>query len=218
MFPSRREIPVDQKSPLWTKSFLAKFAEEPAEFYVDFDYTGWLVWKSTMTVFDAKPSVMRTWDNIEADMRTSIGQLIDVNWFRTMCENMRQEPREGFADRFRMASPILLQFVFELVREGCTVLTFSDIRNEVIRIFGDGTDKNEHRATAEIFGALLNSSREASDVEKREIWDLVYPVVKSVFDDGLTPDNLSYWISFVHTVLVRGLLICLHSLVANSVV
>ncbi|KAK6533234.1 hypothetical protein TWF281_007383 [Arthrobotrys megalospora] len=200
-FPSQREIAVEKHNPEWTNEFLLSFSREAASFYVDFDHIGWLAWGKKMTVFDADPTQKREWDAVETTVRGHIGRLIDRAWFNTLCEYMKQEPREGIADRFRMASPILLQFVFELVREGTTILTFHDVCVEVLELFGDGSDKNQHRATAEIFGALLNSTRECSENEKKQTWDFMLPVITRIFDDGLNPDNLSYWVAFVHASL-----------------
>ncbi|RVD82965.1 uncharacterized protein DFL_007372 [Arthrobotrys flagrans] len=200
-FPSQREISVDKANNKWTEELLQDFSQEATSFYVDFDHIGWLAWGKKMTVFDANPTQKREWDAIEMTTRGHIGRLIDRAWFHSLCEYMKQEPREGIADRFRMASPILLQFVFELVREGTTILTFHDIRVEVLELFGDGSDKNQHRATAEIFGALLNSTRESSENDKKQTWDLILPVITKIFDDGLNPDNLSYWVAFIHASL-----------------
>ncbi|KAF3923777.1 hypothetical protein AA313_de0203878 [Arthrobotrys entomopaga] len=200
-FPSQAEISVDQKDPSWTDSFLSKFAEESPEFYVDFDHIGWLVWGKTMTVFETHPTQNREWDDVELNARGQIGTLIDRKWFHSLCDFMKQEPREGIADRFRMASPILLQFVFELIRDGITQLDFHDVHVEIIDLFGDGSDKNQHRATAEIFGALLNSIRDCADDEKSKAWDLILPIITKIFEDGLNPDNLSYWVAFIHTSL-----------------
>ncbi|KAK6505287.1 hypothetical protein TWF481_007195 [Arthrobotrys musiformis] len=200
-FPSQKEIHVDKTKTTWTQEFLHDFSREATSFYVDFDHIGWLAWGKKIMVFDANPTQKREWDSVETAARGHIGQLIDRVWFHSLCEYMKQELREGMADRFRMASPILLQFVFELVREGMTILTFPDIRADILELFGDGSDKNQHRATAEIFSALLNSTRECSEDEKKQTWDLILPVVTKIFDDGLNPDNLSYWVAFIHASL-----------------
>ncbi|EPS37318.1 hypothetical protein H072_9008 [Dactylellina haptotyla CBS 200.50] len=200
-FPSQKEIVVDQKDKEWTNKFLLDFAKEQTSFYVDFDHIGWLAWGNTMTIFEAQSTQRREWDSLESKVRGHIGRLVDREWFHALCEYMKQEPREGIADRFRMASPILLQFMFELVRDGVTVLTFNDISMEILELFGDGSDKNQHRATAEMFGALLNSTRDCSEEEKSQTWDLILPILTKTFDDGLNPDNLSYWVAFVHTSL-----------------
>ncbi|KAF3939916.1 hypothetical protein ABW19_dt0202755 [Dactylella cylindrospora] len=199
-FPSQKKVTIDQGDPDWTKKFLAAFSQESTEFYVDFDHIGWLAWGKTMTVYGVGTNQRVEWDETEEQARRCIGGLITREWFHVFCEYMRQEPREGIADRFRMASPILLQFIFELVREGMASLTFEDVCAETTTLFGDGTDKNQHRATAEVLGALLNSTRLCSESEKTRTWDLVFPIVKQVFEDGLNPDNLSYWITFVHGV------------------
>ncbi|EWC44085.1 hypothetical protein DRE_07220 [Drechslerella stenobrocha 248] len=198
-FPTQKEQMVDPKDKEWTKTFLSAFSQESTDLYVDFDHIGWLAWGKTMTVFDARPSQKREWDAVERTARDHIGSLIDRTWFRSFCDYMKQEPREGMADRFRMASPILLQFIFELVREGTAALKFEDIYEGALELFGDGGDKNQHRATAELFGALLNSARDCSEIDKSNIWSLILPIITKIFDEGLNPDNLSYWIAFIHT-------------------
>jgi proteasome activator subunit 4 len=77
----------------------------------------------------------------------------------------------------------------------------NDIQEEVAIVFGDGSDKHEHRATAEILGALLASTVDKEVELRTSVWEYAFPIVRKVFADGLTPENSSYWTTFLHLVL-----------------
>jgi len=201
-FPTKEEISVDRGDKEWTKAFLKGFTSPETSYYVDLDHPGWLVWAKKMTVHKADPSTTIEWDEIEVTKRSQIGALINRAWYHALCQHLLQEPKEGGADRFRMASPMLLQFVFELMQEGTTVLTLQDVIDETNIMFGDGSDKHQHRATAEVFGSLIMSSRDLTAEKQQEIWNYTFPIISEVFEEGLNPENLSYWSSFLHLVLV----------------
>lgn len=127
---------------------------------------------------------------------------MDQKWFNSFFQFLKQEPREGVPDRFRMASSMLLQFAFDLIRTGTAAASFEDIQQEVEVLYGDGSDKHQHRATAEVLGALVCSYRDSSAEYRDKMWAFVFPIIRGIFQDGLTPDNSSYWSSFLHLILV----------------
>lgn len=142
------------------------------------------------------------YDDTEKDARHHIGKHMDQKWFNSFFQFLKQEPREGVPDRFRMASSMLLQFAFDLIRTGTAAASFEDIQQEVEVLYGDGSDKHQHRATAEVLGALVCSYRDSSAEYRDKMWAFVFPIIRGIFQDGLTPDNSSYWSSFLHLILV----------------
>ncbi|KAF2200324.1 hypothetical protein GQ43DRAFT_481692 [Delitschia confertaspora ATCC 74209] len=198
--PDKITVPTKADDPNWTKQYLASFAKSEAKYYVDFDYPGWLVWNKTMPAFlpDAPPL---NYDEVENNARAQIGKLLDRHWFSTYFAYMKQEPRDRGADRFRMSSAVMLTHAFELVFEGMATATFEDIKDLTQSVYGDGSDKHQHRATAEIMGALLTCAPERAPAQRTEIWEYAFPIIRSIFQDGLTPENSSYWTTFLHVVL-----------------
>lgn len=170
---------------------------------MDHDYPGWLVWGKEFPAYEVNPKKGLQFDEVESNARRTIANLLDREWFRAFFGYLKQEPRDGSPDRFRMASSMLLQFVFELVRDGLTSVTYEQIKEETEAVFEDGSDKHQHRATAEILGALVNAYRDSAVENRDMMWAHVFPIVKGIFEDGLTPENASYWSSFLHLVLVR---------------
>lgn len=140
---------------------------------------------------------------MEQDILSHIGKILNREWFSALFDYFKQEPRDAGADRFRMTNAILLVYAFEIVHSGSAAATFSDIKAETARVFGDGTDKHQHRAAAEILGALLTSTADKPIDLRTEIWEYCFPIVQRVFADGLTPENASYWITFLH-LLFQG--------------
>lgn len=200
--PQKISVTPEPNDPKWTKEFLAAFARPNAEYYVDHDYPGWLVWDKEFPAHRAHPHETLQYDAVENGARNAIGKKLDRKWFNVFFGYLKQEPRDGGADRFRMASSMLLQFAFNLVREGLAAVTFDEIKKETTQVLGDGSDKHQHRATAEILGALVASYRDSSLQHRDAMWEYVFPIVKKIFEDGLTPENSSYWTSFLHLILV----------------
>ncbi|KAL8654829.1 MAG: hypothetical protein Q9226_003276 [Calogaya cf. arnoldii] len=199
--PAKVKIPTKRDDPNWTNEYLASFARPEADYYVDHEHPGWLVWEDTMTAYKANPKTDVEYDSIEQGKLDQIGKILTREWFSVLFDYFKQEPRDAGADRFRISNAMLLYYAFLLLLHGSTAATFSDIKEETGRIFGDGSDKHQHRATAEILGALLSSAADVRLELRTEVWEFVFPIVQKVFADGLTPENSSYWISCLHMIL-----------------
>jgi proteasome activator subunit 4 len=201
-FPTKLQVAVKSGEADWTKKYLADFGQADAEYYIDHDYPGWLVWGKCMPAYrvDLKKDI--EYDEIEWKARKSIGKVMNREWFRLFFQYLKQEPRDSSADKFRMGSAMMLLYVFELtIRDGLTQATFDEIKEETLAIFSDGTDKHQHRATAEILGALISSVMDTSVDLRTMVWEFAFPIVRKVFSDGLTPENSGYWTAFLHMIL-----------------
>ncbi|KAL8765883.1 MAG: hypothetical protein Q9209_007184 [Squamulea sp. 1 TL-2023] len=199
--PAKVKIQTKRDDPHWTSEYLQGFAHPEADYYIDHEHPGWLVWERTMTAYEANPKTDIDYDNVEQGTLNQIGRILDREWFSVLFDYFKQEPRDAGADRFRISNAMLLYYAFQLLLHGSTSATFSDIKEETSRIFGDGTDKHQHRAAAEILGALLSSAADMRLEVRTEVWEYVFPMVQKVFADGLTPENSSYWISCLHMIL-----------------
>lgn len=199
--PAKIQIPTRRQDPKWTKEFLASFAKPDAEYYVDHDHPGWLTWTKTMPAYKTNPEVEVEYDDAERKAIAQIGQVLTRAWFSAFFGYLKQEPRDSGADRFRLSNAMLLVYAFELMYQGSTAAKFPDIKEEISQVFGDGTDRHQHRATAEILGALLTSTVDKRIEIHSMIWEYAFPIVQRVFSDGLTPENSAYWTTFLHLVL-----------------
>lgn len=195
------QVTTRPEDPQFTTEYLANFAQPDAEFYVDHDHPGWLVWEKTMPAYKSNPRAEIEYDDVEKTVLAQIGQLLDRKWFSTFFGYLKQEPRDATSDRFRMASAMMLIYAFELIYEGFTAVTFEDIKQEVKGIYGDGADKHQHRATAEILGALLSSTTDKRVEIRTMVWEYCFPIIQKIFSDGLTPENSGYWTTCIHLVL-----------------
>lgn len=197
--PDRIVVPTNPEDSGWTQEYLKSFAQPDAEYYVDADYPGWLVWNKTMRAYRSVPKDLEL-DEVEKDVRARIGKSIDRHWLSTYFGYMKQEPRDASADRFRMTSSMIVAYAVDLMFDGLTVATFDDLKDLVQATFGDGSDKHQHRATAEIIGALLSTCEDFKPAQREKIWEFGFPIVRRIFQDGLTPENSSYWSTFVNLV------------------
>ncbi|RMZ80349.1 hypothetical protein DV738_g2877, partial [Chaetothyriales sp. CBS 135597] len=201
-FPAKVKIPTSLADKEYTASYLAAFAQPEAEVYIDHDYPGWLVWSKSMPGYKSNIKNDIEYDQLEWSKRTVLGKILDRNWFSTFFDYLKQEPRDSSADKFRMASAMMLTYCFELIiRDKLAVATFEDIKELTLVVFGDGSEKHQHRATAEILGGLITSVMDTSIDRRTMVWEFVFPILQRVFSEGLTPENSGYWTTFLHMIL-----------------
>ncbi|KAI1480949.1 hypothetical protein F4774DRAFT_408389 [Daldinia eschscholtzii] len=195
-------IPVPKGDAKFTEAFLESFKHpENAEYYVDTDHPGWLVWGKKFNAFKANPEKFDAYDDVEKAARQQIGKLITREWLSQCFDYLKQEPRDSNADRFRTSNVVLLMHVFDLMIYGQTELKFQDVKELVAEVYGDGSDKHQHRATAEILGALMVGTAYDPVNMKQEVWGFAQPMILDIFADNLTPDNLSYWATCLHFII-----------------
>jgi proteasome activator subunit 4 len=201
-FPARIQVATKRYEKGWTEEYLSSFAKPEAEYYIDHDFPGWLVWADKVPAYKANVKKDIEYDSLEWKVRSHMGKLFTRDWFSKFFMYLKQEPRDASADKFRMACAMMLLYVFELMfRDELTTATFDDIKEEIEVVFEDGSDKHQHRATAEILGALISSVTDASVDKRKMIWEYAFPMVQKIFTDGLTPENSGYWTTFLHMVL-----------------
>lgn len=201
-FPSKIKVNTKRYEKGWTEEHLASFANPEAEYYIDHDFPGWLVWADSMPAYKSNVARDIEYDDVEWKIRTSMGKLFDRAWFSKFFMYLKQEPRDPSADKFRMSCAMMLLYAFELMlRDGLTAATFKDIQEEIEAVFEDGSDKHQHRATAEILGALVSSVTDTDVAKRTMVWEYAFPIVRKIFTDGLTPENSGYWTTFLHMIL-----------------
>ena len=196
----RVHVPTQAQSSGWTKEFLASFAQPKAKYYIDADHPGWLVWDKTMPGFLPEAGPL-DYDEVEQEVRAQLGQLLDRRWFATYFDYIKQEPRDAHSDRLRMSNCLLLTHSFHLIFEDIARATFDDIKDLASAVYGDGSDKHQHRAFAEIMGALLACAPNLPVEQREAVWQFVFPLVREIFTDGMTAETSTYWMTFLHFVL-----------------
>lgn len=201
--PGLTMIDVPADNPDWTDQFLRGFAKPETSYYVDVDHPGWLVWNHKgLQAFEADPTML-TYDKVESDTRATLGKSITREWFSAMFGFMKQEPRDNGEDHLRTSNAMVISAALELIFSGFTPVTFADVKELTQQTYGDGSDKHQHRATAEIMVAMLGLTDDCTIKVREEIWEFVFPIVRKIFEDGLNPENLTYWTSMVNSVLVN---------------
>ncbi|KAK5174038.1 Proteasome activator BLM10 [Saxophila tyrrhenica] len=200
--PDELVAPTERDDPTWTQRYLEAFTKPETDMYLDSDFPGWLVWQKTMRGYHTGPSKLE-YDELETKVRKQMGSYIDRHWLSTYFGYMKQEPRDQQADRFRMHSSMIVAYAMDLLAAGLTVATFDDVKDLAQAVYGDGSDKHQHRAMAEIMGAMLSSAEDFSVELKEKIWEFAFPILRRIFTDGLTPENASYWSTLV-TLVVGG--------------
>ena len=194
-------LETERDDPAWTQRFLSKFAQPEADYYIDSSYPGWLVWSDTMPAFKSNPEKDVEHDESEKRVLAQIGSFLDREWYATTFDHLKQEPRDSTADQFHVSNALLLTYTFTIMYLGYTKANLGDIKEEVARVFGDGTDKHQHRATAEILAGLLLSTVDKPIAYQTEIWSYAFPIFSRIFADGLNPENVTYWNMFLHYVI-----------------
>ncbi|RVX75753.1 hypothetical protein B0A52_00109 [Exophiala mesophila] len=201
-FPAKVKVTTHSEQASWTRDYLDAFSKPEAEVYIDHDYPGWLVWSKSMPGYKANIKQDIEYDELELKKRSVIGKLLTRDWFVSFFKYLKQEPRDASADKFRMASAAMLTYAFELIiRDGLAVATLDDIKEETLAVFEDGSDKHQHRATAEILAGLITSVMDGSIEKRTMVWEFAFPIIRKIFSDDLTPENSGYWTTFLHMIL-----------------
>ncbi|KAJ9130646.1 Proteasome activator BLM10, partial [Pleurostoma richardsiae] len=195
------QVPTDD--PEWTSKFLASFEkyDEGAEYFVDSDHPGWLVWGKEFIAVSPNPKPFTDYDETETRVREQVGSILTKEWVSRCFDYMKQEPRDASADRFRMQNMMLLMHIFNLMQYGVTAVKFEEVKELIKDIYGDGSDKHQHRATSEILGALLLCGTDEPVELRKQAWGFAAPMMLSILADDLTPDNLQYWMTCLHLVI-----------------
>ncbi|KKA30624.1 hypothetical protein TD95_000850 [Thielaviopsis punctulata] len=197
----RVEIAVDSDDVEWTNKYLENFTNPENEFRVDADHPGWLVWGKKLLAQVSKPEPFDNYDEFENSVRDQIGRLITRDWLKQCFDYMKQEPRDQNSDRFRLNNSYLLMHVFDLMYYGRTAVTMEDVIELVADVYEDGSDRNQHRATAEILAAMLSGSADDPVDFRNKTWEYASPLLLRILEEDLTPENLSYWTSCVHLII-----------------
>ena len=196
------KIRVENGDSAFTQRFLDAFeSPENAQYMVDTDHPGWLVWGKQFTAWQAKPLPFTEYDELETKVRKQIGAILTKDWVSSQFEFLKQEPRDSNTDRFRMSNVYLLMHVFDLCYYGVTAVTFDEIKELTMRTYGDGSDKHQHRATSEILGALLCGSSDDPPDMRNRVWEFAAPMLLKILKDELTPENITYWLTCLHMVV-----------------
>ena len=195
------EVATRREEPGWTDAHLSSFAKPDTAYYLDHEYPGWLVWNKKMPAYKSDIKEIEKHDEEEKRVISKLGGALTREWFATFFKYLLQEPRDSSTDRFRVASAMMLGYAFDLMHDGFAAVTFDDLKEEITATLGDGSDKHQHRATAEILGGLLGSAHFKSMEIRTKIWDFSMSLVLKIFADGLTPENAGYWTTFLHLLL-----------------
>ncbi|KAF3896056.1 Proteasome activator complex subunit 4 [Trichophyton interdigitale] len=200
--PSKIQVPTNPEDPNWTASYLASFANPEAEYYIDHDHPGFLVWNKTMPAYKANVETDIVFDSLEWDIRKFMGKLFTRQWISTYFTYLKQEPRDASTDKFRMSTSSLLVYIFQLLlRDELTAVTFQEIKKEIEIVYEDGSDKHQHRATAEILAGLVCSATDIKVQKRTEIWEYAFGFFRKIFSDALTPENSDYWASCLRMIM-----------------
>jgi len=203
-WPGRVVFKTDRDNPEYTKKYLASFSQPDTEYYIDHAaHFGWLTWKEEYPAMTADNHEDFQFDDLEASVRACICESLDRAWFATYFKHMLQEPRDQAADRFRPSNVAVLAITFDYVIEGRAAVSLSELKKEIELAYGDGSTKHQHRAFAEILAALLGTVYLVAKDVRNEMWDYVMPKLLKIFKDELTPENSSYWLSFIHSSFAR---------------
>ncbi|KAK9471314.1 uncharacterized protein V1510DRAFT_215141 [Dipodascopsis tothii] len=197
---NRVVVPVARGDAAFTDAYLAQFKDPAAPYYLEsVQFPGWLVWGREFEAERNPATDRRLAYNAPATvLLDAMGAEIDRAWFAKYCELQTQELRTDY-DGFRNSTALMSALVFKYLQEGRTKLTWAEAKDVLRALYGDGQDKNRHRAVAEMLAGLLSSTEEPGALG--EFLGFVMDIFCRVFDDELNPDNLTYWTDFVSYIV-----------------
>ncbi|KAK9322447.1 hypothetical protein V1517DRAFT_323487 [Lipomyces orientalis] len=189
-------VTVDRDDPDFSEKYLRTLNDVNAPYYrVDKDRAGWLVWgKDFQAELHPGKRLMPDFSEEDRLQLQRAGSTIDVEWFSTYCDLLTQEPRSD-QDSFRIIYAMFSMMVFMMIYEGYTVISWDQALEKISQIYGDGEDKNHHRAVAELLGGMLANTKSTDYCQKANTFAI--KIFENVVDESLTPENLTYWTRFI---------------------
>ncbi|GAO52380.1 hypothetical protein SAICODRAFT_114459 [Saitoella complicata NRRL Y-17804] len=201
----RDEVPVPNsvklptpRDPDFTLRFVKSFGEPVGDVLVDQTRAGWLVWPDEYVASKIPEDhfIFKTNDVTQPLVDALAG--LDHAWFEKLFSYMKEEPREGHSEVFRPVFANALTSILGSLRHFPVSETavLQEVQTMVAALLADG-DKHHQRAGSEGLAALVMSTKAASRQEQEEVWTWALPLLKTVFDEKLTPENLGTWTGFV---------------------
>ena len=107
---------------------------------------------------------------MEDRVRTTIGQICDREWYIKAFAFLKQEPRDTASDRFHVSSSMMMAYTFGLMYDGLTKATLSEVKEEVAKVFGDGSDKTPTSCHCGDLGCSVGGyKRQTSQSQDRDL-------------------------------------------------
>ena len=172
------------------------------QLYFDRVNTGWLIENTSIQVEQRRNDDQGS--QFQPDVKgflANISGILTQKYINAFCNFISMESREGPSTSFR---PVVVHLAFEIIRisEITQPMIMSQWFSEVTEMFGQGVDKNAHRALAEISAALLISTRFSSEEVRDRVLGWFTPLFEMLINEKLTPDTLPCWLSFVGSIYV----------------
>ncbi len=182
------------------RQFLAAFGKyDDAEYFVDSDHPGWLVWGKSFNAFRSAPKRFVGYDDTEKRARAQMGKMPDKGLVPPVLSNTSSRSPARLQTRFRMHHVVALMQCFDLVNYDESAATLDDIQGPCQgAVRGRAATNTSTAPTAEVLGAMLTAGSDDPVDIREKVWGFAAPMMLKIFADDLTPDNLQYWMTCLH--------------------
>ncbi|KAK9481275.1 hypothetical protein V1514DRAFT_300594 [Lipomyces japonicus] len=195
------KISVNSQDEAFTKQFLEDLKVPNPPYLLPLNgFPGWLAWGTTFKAEKYVVDVLPLFSEGSENLLRAMGSEINKDWLQSLFNLYTQEPRQEL-DGFTSVHAIFVSSVFMLIYSGRAAVSFEDAAEIIQALYGDGEDKNRHRATAEVLAGALTSHGDTEHIKK--IARFAIDIFKNAVLDKITPENLGYWTGFVSYVFAR---------------
>ncbi|KAK9455374.1 hypothetical protein V1511DRAFT_500283 [Dipodascopsis uninucleata] len=189
------EVPVPDSDPSFTQKHISQFSNLKAPYFMDDQLDpGWLVWGKSFVALKNPPTEVIQYDEPSTKAMDAMASQISSEWFGKFINVLKQEPRPE-NDGFHKGNAFFSSTIFAMIFHGRTKIDWDEAIKMVYDLYGNGEDKNQHRAVAILMAGIFLNSTIPNYYDKA--YSSMAPLFCKVVDDGLTPETLDYWSDFV---------------------
>ena len=124
------------------------------------------------------------------------------DWVHRQLDYLKEESSKS-GSALRSPEAYCWSLLFRLFRGLDGAITEDEIREEIIELLGDGTNKYRHQATFEIIFSLIISLKFAPVDYVERTWKWLLPFLLKIFETMLKVDNYAYWRTFLTSIIVH---------------
>ncbi|KAF9056646.1 hypothetical protein BJ165DRAFT_1522537 [Panaeolus papilionaceus] len=200
--PLQHAVPVKILSDT-TSNFLAEFRkpvtlprEEGNPVYFDKNPPGWLVWRSTINLYDvphASKSTFQPWTGALDETIEAVRRTVTVKEFwEDVAVYYSEENHETTMTQDNVSC---VKSIFQLLEDE----PFESFRPTVEELIVN-KDQNKQRAAAEFLAGIIGGSKHWPIDKQTVLWAWFTPYIPTIFEQNIKSDTLSIWVSFLEYI------------------
>lgn len=175
----------------------------PSTVFHDYIKTGMFVWPEQFIGYKTPEQSLNLEYSPEVlDQIKALAPKFNREWVHQQLEYLREETSKS-GSGLRSPEAYCWALLFRIFRGIEGAITEDEIREEIVALLDDGKQKFRHQATWEVVFSLIMSLKFAPQDYIDRTWNWLLPFLLKVFETQLRPDNVSFWRTFLTSIIVQ---------------